>query len=70
MDWHENNGMAKEKRLPWGSVRAVCHHSSLFTQRKPEREYFTLCVELGNVERFPDYEVIWTVRITERLRHP
>jgi hypothetical protein len=70
MDRLENNSMAKQKRLSLGSVVAVRHHSPLFPQRKPEREYFTLCIELGNVERFPDYEVIWTVRITDRLRHP
>jgi hypothetical protein len=51
----------------WGSAH---HHKPPFNDPRPKQEYVTLCVEVGEIRRFPDYEVIWTVPLTERLRRP
>jgi hypothetical protein len=66
MDGREHD-RTKEIRAAWGSIY---HHQPMFNEPKPEHNYLTLRIEIGNIERFPDYEVIWTVPIMERLRHP
>jgi hypothetical protein len=55
----------ERSHTPWGSVH---HHKPPFNE--PKKGFVTLCVEIGNPQRFPDYEVIWIVPLTERLRRP
>jgi hypothetical protein len=37
---------------------------------EPEEEYITLAVQYGNVDEIADFEVVWMVPLTPRLKQP
>jgi hypothetical protein len=37
---------------------------------EPDEEYVTLAVQYGNVNEIADFEVVWMIPLTTRLKKP